>query len=83
MYSVMKFLSDKTVSAVPSSWLSLENSMCSWCSGLPGAVASAIKKSKPPQENWPKYYVKYFASAGNSGYIINVVINNFTNISKL
>ncbi|XP_076664783.1 uncharacterized protein LOC143367053 [Andrena cerasifolii] len=55
-WSVIKFLEDGFVEAVPSSWLEGEFSF--WPPIAAKMVTAVIKKCEPPPPSWPKHQVK-------------------------
>ncbi|OXA41293.1 hypothetical protein Fcan01_24161 [Folsomia candida] len=63
MFSVVKFLSDKSVSAVPSSWVNKSTSKCFWPPGLPGTVSKSIRTLTPPKSTWISHPIKLFNTA--------------------
>lgn len=60
-WTVVQFLDDSTVEAVPSPWI--QGELCHWPSFSLEKVAIAIKKWEPLNTCWPLHKVKVFRNA--------------------
>uniref|UniRef100_A0A6P7GYH2 Uncharacterized protein LOC114343840 n=1 Tax=Diabrotica virgifera virgifera TaxID=50390 RepID=A0A6P7GYH2_DIAVI len=67
-WTVVQFLDDTTVEAVPSSWIQGNN--CHWPSFAPEKLINAIKKSEPLNTCWPSHQIKIFRNATFDDYWI-------------
>ncbi|OXA52793.1 hypothetical protein Fcan01_12359 [Folsomia candida] len=63
MFSVVKFLEDKSVQAVPSSWVSQDKKTCLWPPGLPSSVSASIKRRTEPEKHWTTNSIKFYKVA--------------------
>ncbi|XP_076295397.1 uncharacterized protein LOC143216335 isoform X2 [Lasioglossum baleicum] len=66
-WTVVQFVDDKTVEAVPTSWL--EGDKCYWPPLPQSKLSNAIKKLEPPQPSWIQFTVKSFRNSIFSDYV--------------
>lgn len=60
-WTVVQFLNDGTVEAVPSNWI--QGEICHWPSFAHQKLITAIKKCEPLNTCWPSHNVKIFRNA--------------------
>lgn len=60
-WTVVQFLKDKSVEAVPSSWII--GDLCYWPTYTPDKVTKAIQKGDEVNTHWPSHPVKIFRNA--------------------
>lgn len=73
MFSVVKFLEDKSVQAVPSSWVSQDKKTCLWPPGLPSSVSASIKRRTEPEKHWTTNSIKFYKVAGGLFYLNTLI----------
>lgn len=67
-WTVVQFLDDSTVEAIPSSWIQGNN--CHWPSFAKDKLFQAIRKSEPLNTCWPTHSIKIFRNATFGEFIL-------------
>ncbi|XP_076280996.1 uncharacterized protein LOC143217812 [Lasioglossum baleicum] len=65
-WTVVQFLADGTVEAVPNSWL--EDDKCYWPPVHKSKLSNAIQQCELPQPSWEHFSVKIFKNSTFDGY---------------
>lgn len=60
-WTVVQFIDDGTVEAVPSVWI--QGDLCHWPTYSPPKLHAAIRKAEPLNTCWPSHTVKIFRNA--------------------
>lgn len=66
-WTVVQFLDDLTVEAIPSTWI--QGNECHWPSFSREKLYNAIRKSEPLNTCWPTHKIKIFRSATYGDYL--------------
>ncbi|KAF5300542.1 hypothetical protein FQR65_LT09163 [Abscondita terminalis] len=66
-WTVVKFIEDDSVQAVPTKWL-IKNNKCYWPPYSQDRLIQAIKKCEPHIDNWPMYEVQMFRNSTYGDY---------------
>ncbi|CAG9817179.1 unnamed protein product [Phaedon cochleariae] len=66
-WSVVQFMEDHTVEAVPTAWI--QGDQCHWPAYTPDKVINAIRKSEPLNTCWTSHRVKVFRNATFNDYM--------------
>ena len=65
MYLVVEFPNERTVEAVPSTWVNEEGTLCHWPEKTgAGGLTNLVKKNCPPQDDWMVYLCRVLGKYG-------------------
>ncbi|KAK4886455.1 hypothetical protein RN001_002726 [Aquatica leii] len=65
-WTVVRFLSENSVEAVPTYWIKFSEKKCYWSPyKSPQKLTKAISNQEAPSDNWDTYSVEFFQGSGN------------------
>lgn len=80
-WTIVQFVEDSTVEAVPSTWI--QGQTCHWPTYSREKLMTAIRKHEPLNTCWPDYQIRSFRNSTFGAFISNVNIYSFYNMTSI